>query len=277
MRNYYCLISGLPDLTLDDGKLNFTLDKFKEEIYPDLSSDDKKIIDLFFLDFDNKNLLSLLKDKDASINTDGNFTSEELLSLIASIKEGDKPDKKYPSYIVSFLEEYLSEKDEMKSCEDTLSSYFYSYAMKNKNSFISAWYDFNLNINNILSAFEARKYDLDVASVIVGNNEVTEKLRSSNARDFGIAEILSYFDSLMRLSEIENLVEREKKVDQMKWDWLENAIFFNYFTVERIFAFLVKIEMIKRWSSMDKECGKELFRKLIDSLKDDVSIPQEFK
>lgn len=274
MRNYYCLVSGLPDLTLDDGKLTYKVDKFKEEIYPELSSDDKKIIDLFSLDFDNKNLLALLNDKEAKIIKKGNFTPKELLSLISLIKEGDEPGKNFPSYLASFLKEYFINQDEMKSSEDTLSSYFYAYAMNNKNKFISRWYEFNLNINNILSAFQARKYHIDVASVIVGNNEIAEKLRTSNSRDFGISEILLYFDELLSIDEIENLFERERNIDQMKWDWIDDEIFFNYFSIERIFAFLVKIEMIDRWCSLDGEKGKELFRKLIDSLKDEVSIPE---
>ena len=50
----------------------------------------------------------------------------------------------------------------------------------------------------------------------------------------------------------------------LKWNWMEDAVFFNYFTVERIFVFLLKLEMIGRWISMDKEKGSELFRQIID-------------
>ena len=54
-------------------------------------------------------------------------------------------------------------------------------------------------------------------------------------------------------------------------------MFFNYFTVERIFVFLLRLEMIERWISLDKEKGSELFRKMIDSLKNEVQIPAEFR
>ena len=39
----------------------------------------------------------------------------------------------------------------------------------------------------------------------------------------------------------------------------------------------MKLEMIERWVSLDKEKGNELFRKLIDQLKNEVQIPQEFR
>ena len=72
-------------------------------------------------------------------------------------------------------------------------------------------------------------------------------------------------------------MDRERKIDLLKWNWMEDAVFFNYFTVERIFVFLLRLEMIERWISLDKEKGSELFRKMIDSLKNEVQIPAEFR
>ena len=45
MDAYYYLVAGLPDISLEDGKLSYTVDSFKSEIYPDLSDKDKKVID----------------------------------------------------------------------------------------------------------------------------------------------------------------------------------------------------------------------------------------
>lgn len=278
MTNYYCLIAGLPDLSLEDGKLNYTVANFKSELYPELSDKDKKLIDLFYLKFDNDNLLKLLKDKEAVTNSEGNYSSDELLALIASVREGDAPDKKYPLYLYEFIAAYLAlPADELYRAEDMLATYYYAYAMNCGNKFVSAWYEFNLNINNVLAALAARKYKMDVAQVVVGKTDVSEMIRTSNARDFGLTEMLEYFEPILRISEIDELVEREKKTDLLKWNWMEDAVFFDYFTVERIFVFLLKLEMIGRWISMDKEKGSELFRQIIDQLKNEVQIPEEFR
>jgi hypothetical protein len=149
--------------------------------------------------------------------------------------------------------------------------------MKSGNPFVSAWFELNLDVNNILAAMTARKYKMDVAKVPVGENLVAEALRSSNARDFGLADDLEYFEQLVRINDTVDLVEREKKIDLLKWNWMEDNTFFNYFTIEKIFVFLMKLEMIERWVSLDKEKGNELFRQLIDQLKDEVQIPQEFR
>lgn len=102
-------------------------------------------------------------------------------------------------------------------------------------------------------------------------------MRTSSARDFGLSGEVDVFESLVKISEITELVEREKKLDALRWNWMEEAIFFDYFTVERIFAFLLKLEMIERWISLDKERGNQLFRSIIESLKNEVQIPAEFR
>ena len=278
MSAYYYLVAGLPDISLEDGKLSYTISDFRAESYGDLSAKDQALIDLFYLKYDHADLLSLLKDKDAVTQGKGNFSSEDLLQLIASVKEGEKPDAKFPSYLYDFIAQYLAlPADELYKAENLLASAYYAYAMKSKNPFIASWFEFNLNINNILAAFAARKYKMNVAEVIVGDTDVCEMLRTSNARDFGLSETLDYFEPLERLVETDDLVEREKKVDQLKWKWLEDASFFHYFTVERLFVFLLQLEMIERWVLLDKEKGSELFRQMIQNLKDEVQIPEEFR
>lgn len=278
MDTYYYLVAGLPDISLDDGKLSYTVDSFKSEIYPDLSDKDKKVIDLFYLKLDNDNLLHLLKDKDYAVVSQGMYSAEELLSVIDTVKDGDIPDKKYPSYFCNFISEYLKlNPEDLYKAGDMLTAQYYAYAMNCKNKFVSAWFEFNLNLNNIQAALSARKYKLDIASAIVGNTDVCESLRTSNARDFGLGDTLTYLENVQRIAEIDELVEREKKIDQLKWEWLETESFFNYFTIERLFVFLLQLEMIERWISLDKEKGSELFRAMIQDLKNDVQIPEEFR
>lgn len=61
MSAYYYLVAGLPELSLEDGKLSYAVSTFRTELYPSLTADDKKLIDLFYLQLDNANLLTLLK------------------------------------------------------------------------------------------------------------------------------------------------------------------------------------------------------------------------
>ena len=241
MSKYYYLVAGLPELTLEDSKLSYTVADFKSELYSALSEEDRMLIDLFYLQFDNANVLKLLKDKDAAIDPRGNYSAEELAEYISLLKEGGEvSERMFPSYLSTFISEYfnISVEDDFLH-EDRLAALYYAYAMKCKNKFVSAWFSFNLVINNVLVALTARKFKVDVAP--------------------------------------EELVEREKKIDLLRWNWMEEATFFNYFTVERLFVFLLQLEMIERWISLDKEKGSQLFRSIIATLKDEVQIPAEFR
>ena len=276
---YYYLVAGLPELTLEDSKLSYTVADFKAELYPDLSDEDRRLIDLFYLKFDNANVLKLLKDKDATIDPRGNYSAEELAEFISSLKEGDEiVDAMFPSYLSTFISEYFNTPAEDDFLhEDRLAALYYEYAMKCKNKFVSSWFAFNLTMNNILVALTARKFKMDIAPLIVGDTEVCETLRTSSARDFGLAGEVDMLELLVKISETEELVEREKKIDQLRWNWMEEATFFNYFTIERLFVFLLQLEMIERWISLDKEKGNQLFRSIIAALKDEVQIPAEFR
>ena len=279
MSKYYYLVAGLPELTLEDSKLSYTVADFKSELYSALSEEDRMLIDLFYLQFDNANVLKLLKDKDAAIDPRGNYSAEELAEYISLLKEGGEvSERMFPSYLSTFISEYfnISVEDDFLH-EDRLAALYYAYAMKCKNKFVSAWFSFNLVINNVLVALTARKFKVDVAPLIVGDTEVCEALRTSGARDFGLSGEVEWLDILVKISETEELVEREKKIDLLRWNWMEEATFFNYFTVERLFVFLLQLEMIERWISLDKEKGSQLFRSIIATLKDEVQIPAEFR
>ena len=68
----------------------------------------------------------------------------------------------------------------------------------------------------------------------------------------------------------EYLFERERNIDLLKWHWLDEQTFFNYFGIERVFAYLVKLEIIERWIALDPAEGGKIFRELIDGLKKTV-------
>lgn len=280
MSNYYYLVAGLPELSLEDNKLNYTVADFKTEFYPFLSEEDRKLINLFYLQFDNINVLRLLTEKDATvIDPRGNYSREQIEECISLLKEGEcVSESELPSYLIKFISEYLADSIENKSLsEDRLSALYYTYAMKCKNKFVAEWFTTNLTINNVLVALSARKYKMEVAPLIVGDTDVCKALRTSNARDFGLIGELEGFEQLVKISEIEDLVEREKKIDQLRWEWMEDVTLFNYFTIERLFVFLLQLEMIERWISLDKEKGNQLFREIIASLKNEVQIPAEFR
>ena len=80
-----------------------------------------------------------------------------------------------------------------------------------------------------------------------------------------------------KLKQLSSLHDAQRrKLDVLKWEWMEENSFFDYFTVEKLFAFLVKIQIIERWITLDAEAGGEMLRGMIRQLKEEVKVPQEF-
>ena len=269
MSNYYCLVAGLPDVAFDGSKSVYSVERFKEEIYPELSATDAVCVDLFFLERDNTNMLNIMRHGDeAVIEQFGCYSREELEDIISSAKNGDTPIKGIPSYIYRFVEYYVSNEGNPSIIwEDVLSSYYYDYATKCTNGFVADWFAFNRNVNNILVGFAARKYKMNIADAVIGDGEVAEALRTSGARDFGLTGMLDYFENVQRLNENDRLQERERQLDDMRWKWLEDNSVFNYFTVERLFVFLVKLSIVERWAKLDADKGMQRYNEMIAELK----------
>ncbi|MCF8359468.1 MAG: DUF2764 domain-containing protein [Prolixibacteraceae bacterium] len=279
MANYYYLISGLPEIQLDDQKLKLSLSGFKTEINENLTQGDLKMIGYYFMQFDNKNLLKLLADKEAEIDPLGNLTREELLDNIQQFRETDNPaDKNIYPYFRQFVPDYLIETPIMPnlSWEDQLTALFYNYAINSKNQFISDWYEFNLNISNVIIGTNCRKFDYDREKSIIGNNEVANAIRKSNAKDFGVKPILPEIDDILRILEEPNLLERERKIDFLKWNWLEEKGFFHYFDMEHLFIYLIRLDLLERWVQLERETGEKVFREMISELQHAFEFPNEF-
>lgn len=263
MSNYYYIVSGLPDISFDDSKPAYTVEQFREEVYKSLSAADRKVMDILLLEDKCRNLIG----------------SELMEELIAEVKADDTPRQDIPSFIYTFVQEWVDESWRQKAgfAEDRLWSLFYEYAMGSSNGFVRKWYEFNLDMNNIISAITARKYNLDMQKVIVGSNDTANALRTSGARDWGLSQEVDCFEDVARLTEEDDLSQRERKADMIRWRWLEDNTFFNFFTIEKVFSFMVSLGMVERWSNLDREEGQKLFRKLIGTLKDQTEVPDEFR
>ncbi len=276
MSKYYCLIAGLPNISLEDSKLTYSIAAFREELAGILTSQDKKLVDLFFLKFDNKNLLRFtLHPDDYKADDKGSITYDEYKCLYDALQDEEckklPKNNRIPPYVVPFFKKYLenqqSEVKEEISWEDHLSALYYEYAMKCSNGFIRDWFELNLNINNMLTAITCRKHGFDKAAFIVGNNEVAEALRTTSARDFGLGDLVDYLPDLQRIAEEPDLMLREKKMDSLKWNWLDDNTFFKTFDIENVFAYLLKLEMIERWVTLDKVTGEKTFREIVGAMK----------
>lgn len=275
--NYYCLIAGLPDLQPDSDKTYMPLAALKVELLEQLSDADAKLLKLVFAKFDNDNWLKYLKDKDANLNQLGNLLTQDLEQLHSLLQEFENPkDSRLLPYIQTFYNTHNAENflAQGVSHEDYLSGLYYEFAMQSGNLFLRDWFEFNLNINNVLTAIACRKHGFDMRTFVIGDNEVAQTLRTSNARDFGLQGVFEQLEPVLRIADEPNLLLREKQIDALKWQWLDEHTFFNYFGVEKVLAFVLKSELLERWKPLSVEKGNEIFRELLGDLKEGVNFEE---
>ena len=249
MSKYYYLIAGLPEVALDDGRRPYTVADFKAEVMPMLSATDRPLFSCFFLQYDNRNVLSMLQHAETAWDARGTVTRDEAEAVLTALKtEEALPRTSLPAYLVDFMREYLQVAEEGREMDavvwqDRLSARYFRYAMGSKNAFVTA-----------------------------------ELLRTSNARDFGLGESLDYLPELMRVAEETDLLMRERRLDVMKWNWLEEETFFRTFDFESVFAYLLRLEMLERWATLDAAAGEKTFRSMVGALKKgSTAVLDEFK
>jgi hypothetical protein len=278
MSKYYYLISGLPAISLEDTKWTYSVADFKAEIDPVLSVWDKRIIRWFFLKFDNQNLLAYLHyERGHDFDKRGVFTEETLKDICRWMKTEDRipPGCPVPAYFETFIREYYAYFEELSMpehpvlWEDKMSSLYYNEAMKCRNKFVSSWFETNLNINNVMTAVNCRNHGLEKERFIIGENEVARQLCASNARDFNITNSVDCLAEVLQISEEKDLRIREKRMDALRWNWLEEHTLFRFFDIESVIAYWLRLEMIERWLTLDKASGGETFRNLVHTMKNE--------
>lgn len=261
---------------MEDTKLTYSVADFKAETDPMLSAQDRRVVRWFFLKFDNQNLLAHLQNvREQNFDERGIFAEETLKEICGLMKTEDRVPSgvPVPGYFQTFIREYYARFEEVTAenahvlWEDKLSSLYYHEAIACRNKFISSWFEMNLNINNVMTAVNCRNHGLDKERFIVGNNEVAEQLRSSNARDFNISDAFDYLAEAMQISEEKDLWAREKRIDVLRWNWLEEQTVRRVFDIESVIAYLLRLEMIERWLTLDKASGGKTFRRLVHAMK----------
>ncbi len=272
------MVAGLPEINLSDTNPSISIQELREQCEEALNKADKQLLYYFFLRWDCMNIVKLLKDPNAELEYMGNLTMEQYQDLLTSAREMNFNVHRYPSFMSIFARDYPYNKDKAGFyAEDEMMYQYLQYAMKCPNKMMRQWYSLQLDINNILTAMIARQNGWNIADFIQGNNTVTEMILTNKTKDFDLSNELDYVKELMKIVDEPDPVQKERRIDAFKWIWLDDKTFFEPFSFEAVFAYLCKLDMLHRWEMLDPEKGKETFRRIIDELRGEAKVPDEFR
>ncbi|MGV8827180.1 MAG: DUF2764 family protein [Breznakibacter sp.] len=278
-RNYYCLISSLPDWKLDDRKPLMNSLLFKEMLGEELHPADFKYVLWLYLPFDHANILNRLYKKESAFDERGKYSIEMVEHITNGINVANDPSLGVEPYLEDFILRFFDadEKPARVEAEKELATGWYAMLKESQNDFLIQYADFEQQSRNVFTALLGRKFDIPVANSLVGEHDMVEALKKSRARDFGLSGEIGHLDQLLQIFEMTNLQEREMRLDILRWNFYDEVTFFHYFSVEKILAFVLKLFVVERWSALDEKRGRELFEKLIAELQNSNDFPEEFK
>lgn len=154
--------------------------------------------------------------------------------------------------------ELLSEKDqqlvelmEEGFDENSLGADFYAKAAESKNRFIREYFDFDGRLRNMKVNYLAKRLGKESEPYLVNLEEADFEEETQ------IREILNNAD----------FVEREQKMDELKWEKASDIARMDYFNMNAILAFLVKAKTVQRWAELDAAKGQEMFKKLVQEIR----------
>ena len=154
--------------------------------------------------------------------------------------------------------ELLSEKDqqlvelmEEGFDENSLGADFYAKTAESKNRFIREYFDFDGRLRNMKVNYLAKRLNKQ------GDNYLVELPEADFEEEKQISEILADAD----------FVQREQKMDELKWEKASDIARMDYFNMNAILAFLVKAKTVQRWAELDAAKGQEMFKKLVQEIR----------
>lgn len=174
------------------------------------------------------------------------------------------------------LDEYIGQIRELLSAKDNevlefifkgfdknqINLEFYKEALSHRIGFIREFFLFDFNVRNqkvrYLNQALGREPLKDVLSL---NDPDDENVTEAEEPEFKEAA------KLQGILERNDILMRERGIDDLYWDKIDEMTLFDYLNFDRILGVIVKMMIIRRWLLLDEETGREMFKRLVDEVR----------
>ncbi len=135
--------------------------------------------------------------------------------------------------------------------DENLTKEFYEAALKDSDRFLKEYFTFDLNVRNGKARFLNKAFErpLDQDTIMLETGEFAEGQR--------LEEALNAPD----------LLSRERGLDSLMWDKINDITTFDYFDLDAILGFIARLHIIGRWFALDEKTGREMFIRLVDEVR----------
>lgn len=135
--------------------------------------------------------------------------------------------------------------------DENLNQEFYEAVTKDSDRFLKEYFTFDLNVRNGKARFLNKAFErpLDQDTIKLDTGEFAEGPRLEDALN------------------APDLLSRERGLDSLMWDKINEITTFNYFDLDAILGFIARLRIIGRWFALDEKTGREMFRRLVDEVR----------
>ena len=264
--SYYALVAGFREYALDGEMKGFDVESIMSEVFEVLSSKDRKTVELLYTYYDCENLISRYNGS-STYNALGRLSSEEVEEELRRPSRIAAPLAKVVRAYASPEGEDAEDMDLTQPFAKALMTAYYKVCAASGSRLLREWSTTDRTIRNIVAATLARRQGIAIEGVVVGEDSVTESLSRSSAADFGLRAELPFVEQLVAaVADEQNMVEKERKIDNIRWAELSELSTFDYFDLNAVIAYLIKVNMVARWAALDAKVGREMFERLVSEL-----------
>jgi len=248
---YYFLASYLPEIHRDDTKIKISFSDLLGERFH-IPKEDWKEIERLLLGRDILILDGLLRGIDIEMR-DSIFSPEFWREQIRS------PGEECPAFILEFLRDLDTQTFGIRESDRLRGAYFNHVISRTTNGFLRGYFIFQRDLYNILAARRARKKGLDASEYLVGEGDLVERLKTSQAEDLGLEEVYLW---LLSVKKADTPHQQQEAIDQILWDYLDENTGPDIFHFNVILAYLLKLEILHKRLALSEEEGMEKVRHL---------------
>lgn len=268
MKEYFYLISSLPDLELDSQKKLPSLTEFLDFCESQLSEKEFLELKKIFIFNDILNVVKSNSGNSSAYIYPAYYTRETFLE---NLKDTDD--------FFPFLSTYFSNKKagkrdypELQETDELFALFYENLETLSKNRFITDYFRFELDLRNTLTFLNMKKNNMDFKEYLVPFGDSYERLSKTMNVENSLPDIEVIVDSVNE----GNIISTELTVDQVRWSWLDNEVGNDYFSFKFIVAYAIKLLSVERWHKLTDVSGKNMLDKLINKIKAGIVFSDEF-
>ncbi len=139
---------------------------------------------------------------------------------------------------------------------DKLVMEFYRKALKHKSRFIREFFGFDLDLRNAKVRYINRSLEREAGLDVLALPEREETEFEEEAAA----------DAVLNGNDI---LARERGLDDLIWKKIEDITIMDVFSLDVILGFIAKLKIITRWLKLDPETGRDMFRKMVEEIRND--------